>query len=313
MVLGLDIGGTTVKTALLARDGTVVAEGRCATGPERGGAAVLATVLEQAAYAVGEAGAMGVTVRAAGIAACGLVDEERGTVEFAPHIGWQDVPLRRLAADRLGLPVALGHDVRAGGLAEARRGAGRGEDVVFFVPLGTGVGGAVLWHGRPLPGSHWRSAEIGHVVLRPGGDVCTCGQRGCLDTFAGGTAIAQRYLQQCGPAAGGPASGVDTAEVARRAAAGDQVAARVWGEAIEALAQALVAGITLFDPGVLILGGGLSQAGDQLLVPLRRQLERRMAFQVLPRLVRAELGEAAGRIGAGLLAWDLAGGPAAPG
>ncbi|MGI5472401.1 ROK family protein [Streptomyces sp. CA-132043] len=318
-VLGLDVGGTVIKSALVAPDGTATGERRSATRPADGPDAVLAAVLDHAEQAVAEARADGGTVRAVGIASCGLVDEDAGTVVFSSVVKWRDVPLRRLVAERLGLPVALGHDVRSGGIAEARLGAGRGHPVVLFVPVGTGVGGAVLLDGLPFAGSHWRSAELGHLVLRPGGEPCGCGQRGCLDTLAGGAAIARRYAAARGAANGDAGPAVTAAEVARRATAGDAAAARVWDEAADAMAEGLLAAVTLFDPGVLVLGGGVSQAGDQLLVPLRRHLERRVAFQVLPDIVRAELGERAGRIGAGLLAWDLlraarttASGPVAP-
>ncbi|GAA0481452.1 ROK family protein [Streptomyces olivaceiscleroticus] len=304
-VLGLDVGGTVIKSALVAPDGTVTDERRSATCPADGPDAVLAAVLDHAERAVAEARAGGSTVRAVGIASCGLVDEDAGTVVFSSVVKWRDVPLRRLAAERLGLPVALGHDVRSGGVAEARLGAGRGHPVVLFVPVGTGVGGALLLDGLPFPGSHWRSAELGHLVLRPGGEPCGCGQRGCLDTLAGGAALARRYAAARGAANDGAGPAVTAEEVARRAAAGDPAAARVWDEAADALAEGLLAAVTLFDPGVLVLGGGVGQAGDQLLVPLRRHLERRVAFQVLPDIVRAVLGERAGRVGAALRAWDL--------
>ncbi|MFI0258985.1 ROK family protein [Streptomyces sp. NPDC017056] len=301
LVLGLDVGGTVVKSALVAPDGTATSESRCATRPQDGPDAVLRTVLDHAAGALAAARAAGEDVRAVGVASCGLVDEEAGTVVFSASIQWRDLPLRRLVSEHLGLPAALGHDVRSGGLAEARLGAGRGHRVVFFVPVGTGVGGALLLDGKPYPGSHWRSAEIGHVVTQADGEACPCGQRGCLDTIAGGAAVARRYNERCG--ARPPVTGAE--EVARRAAAGDPVAVRVWDEAADAMAQTLLTGITLFDPAVLVLGGGLSQAGEQLRVPLRRGLERRAAFQALPDIVFARLGERAGRIGAGLLAWDL--------
>ncbi|MFH8345115.1 ROK family protein [Streptomyces sp. NPDC018045] len=301
LTLGLDIGGTLVKSALVAPDGTVRHESRCPARPEDGPDAVLRTVLDHAAETLAVARAAGADVRAAGIASCGLVDEDTGTVMFAATFGWRDLPLRRLASERLGLPVALGHDVRSGGVAEARLGAGRGHRVVLFVPVGTGVGGALLLDGKPYPGGHWRSAEVGHVVTRPGGEACPCGQRGCLDTIAGGVAVVRRYNERRGTRP--QVSGAE--EVARRAAAGDPAAARVWAEAADAMAQTLLTAITLFDPAVLVLGGGLSQAGEQLRAPLRRGLEERAAFQALPDLVFAQLGERAGRIGAGLLAWDL--------
>ncbi|MEV5593902.1 ROK family protein [Streptomyces sp. NPDC052496] len=301
VTLGLDIGGTLVKSALIGPDGTVRYESRCPTRPEDGPEAVLRTVLGHAAGTLAAARDAGEDVRAAGIASCGLVDEDAGTVVFSASIQWRDLPLRRLASEHLGLPVVLGHDVRSGGVAEARLGAGRGHRVVLFVPVGTGVGGALLLDGRPFPGSHWRSAEVGHVVTRPDGDPCPCGQRGCLDTLAGGAAVARRYNERRGTLTA--VTGAE--EVAKRAAAGDPAAVQVWDEAADAMAHTLLAAITLFDPAVLVLGGGLSQAGEQLRAPLRRGLEERAAFQALPDLVFAQLGERAGRIGAGLLAWDL--------
>ncbi|MBB0232981.1 ROK family protein, partial [Streptomyces calidiresistens] len=220
-----------------------------------------------------------------------------GVVRYAANLGWRDVPLGRLLAERLaGIPVAVGHDVRAGGLAEGLLGAGRGASRFLFVALGTGIAGAIGIEGRVEAGAHSGAGEIGHIVVRPDGPLCGCGQRGCLETLASASAVGRAWAAACGdPAA-------DAADAARAVAAGDPRALRVWREAVDALADGLLTGITLLDPEVVIIGGGLARAGDLLLDPLRGALRERITFQHPPALVPAELGDAAGCLGAGLLA-----------
>jgi glucokinase len=304
-VVGLDIGGTFIKSALVGPDGVPFGVERWATGRERGPEAVVATVLERTAERVAAASERGENVRAVGVASCGLVNEMAGVGVFSAALGWRDMPLRQLVKDRLGLPVALGHDVRAGGLAEARLGAGRGHDVFLFVPLGTGVGATLVINGRPFVGGHWRAVELGHVVARPGGDACSCGQRGCLDTLAGGPAIVRRYQMLASVPARSDTETLDAAEVARRAAGEDPAAVQIWAEAIDALADTLTTAVTLFDPSAVVVGGGLGRSGELLLGPLREGVARRLRFQAMPEIIEAQLGDEAGCVGAGLLAWDL--------
>jgi glucokinase len=263
------------------------------------------TVLEYAAERVAAASGRGENVSAVGVASGGLVDEMAGIVHFSNGLGWHDLPLRELLKDRLGLPVALGHDVRAGGLAEARLGAGREHNVFLFVPVGTGVGGALVISGRPFVGEHWRSVELGHVVARPGGDACSCGQRGCLDTLVGGHAVVRRYRMLANAAARTGTETLEAVEVARRAVEGDLAAVQVWAEAVDALADALTTAVTLFDPSAVVVGGGLGRSRELLVTPLREGLARRLSFQVMPAIIEAQLGDEAGCVGAGLLAWDL--------
>ncbi|MBA9046572.1 MULTISPECIES: ROK family protein [Streptomyces] len=298
-VIALDVGGTGMKAALVGDDGALLHRARRATGRERGPDAVVAGILDFAAelYAYG-------TERygppaAAGIAVPGIVDEEHGTAVYAANLGWKDVPLRDLLAERLGVPVALGHDVRTGGLAEGRIGAGRGADRFLFVPLGTGIAGAIGIDGRVESGAHGFAGEIGHVVVRPGGTLCPCGQRGCLERYASAAAVSEAW------AAAGGNPDADAADCARAVAAGDPGARRVWQEAVDALADGLVTALTLLDPRTLIIGGGLAEAGEVLFQPLRDAVRRRVTFQKLPSIVPAALGDTAGCLGAGLLARDL--------
>ncbi|WEP00298.1 ROK family protein [Streptomyces sp. FXJ1.172] len=299
-VIALDVGGTGMKAALVGGDGELLHRARRATGRERGPGAVVDTILgfaaELRAYGAEHYGAPAL---AAGIAVPGIVDEERGIAAYAANLGWRDVPLRALLAERLGIPVALGHDVRTGGLAEGRIGAGKGADRFLFVPLGTGIAGAIGIDGRVEAGAHGFAGEIGHIVVRPRGTPCPCGQHGCLERYASAAAVSEAWAAACGDA------DADAADCAEAVASGDPKAARVWQEAVDALADGLVTALTLLDPRTLIIGGGLAEAGEVLFSPLRDAVRRRVTFQKLPAIVPAALGDTAGCLGAGLLARDL--------
>ncbi|MEU0738180.1 ROK family protein [Streptomyces sp. NPDC006134] len=307
-VIALDVGGTGMKAALVGAGGELLHQARRATGRERGPEAVVTGILDFAAElrALG-ADRFGEPAVAAGLAVPGIVDERHGTAVYAANLGWRDLPLRALLAERLdGLPVALGHDVRTGGLAEGRVGAGRGADRFLFVPLGTGIAGAIGIDGRVEAGAHGFAGEIGHIVVRPQGEPCPCGQRGCLERYASAGAVGQAWAAACGDA------DADAADCAKAVESGDVRARRVWRDAVEALADGLVTALTLLDPRTLIIGGGLAEAGETLFTPLRDAVRRRVTFQKLPEIVPAALGDTAGCLGAGLMAWDLLHSPTTP-
>jgi glucokinase len=287
-VIALDVGGTGMKAALVGADGTLLHEARRPTDRDRGPEAVIAAVLgfaeELRAYGLQ---AYGEPAAAAGVAVPGVVREVDGVAVYSANIGWRDVPLRALLTERLeGAPVALGHDVRTGGLAEGRLGAGKDADRFLFVALGTGIAGAIGIGGRV------EATELGHIVVRRKGPECGCGQRGCVEVLASAAAV-------------GRAWGGDAADCAKAVESGDPRAVAVWEDMLAALADGLLTGLTLLDPDVLIIGGGLAEAGDTLFTPLREAVASRVTFQRLPVIVPATLGDAAGCLGAGLLAWDL--------
>ncbi|SCF68710.1 ROK family protein [Streptomyces sp. Ncost-T10-10d] len=300
-VIALDVGGTGMKAALVGADGSLLHEARRATGRERGPDAVVESILAFAAdlRAYGEEH-LGESAVAAGVAVPGIVDAENGIAVYASNLGWRDVPMRELLGERLGgVPVALGHDVRTGGLAEGRIGAGKGADRFLFVPLGTGIAGAIGIAGTIESGAHGYAGEIGHIVVRPDGPDCGCGQRGCLETLASASAVTRAWAA----ASGDPTA--DAADCAKAVESGDPAAVEVWRNAVDALAAGLVTALTLLDPSALIIGGGLAEAGETLFTPLRAAVEERVTFQKLPHIVPAALGDTAGCLGAGLLAWDL--------
>lgn len=291
-VAAIDVGGTTIKGAVFDRRGRVRNEVRCPTRAERGAQAVIESILELA----GELASAEPPPAAVGIAIPGLVRESDGTVLEATNLGLKHVPMCELASDRLATPVAVLHDVRAAALAEGIFGAARGRSDYLLLTLGTGVGAAVVIGGRPYTGVHGLGGELGHVAVDPRGPRCLCGGTGCLEAIASAGAVERRYGR-----------GVDAEEVAVRAASGDRDAMRIWSEALDGLALAIVNYATLLDPDLVVIGGGLAGAGPGLFDPLRERIEGSTRFGEPVSVVPAALGEEAGRFGAAIAAWRSAG------
>jgi glucokinase len=295
VAVAMDIGGTGIKCALVDPAGEIRQAARYYTRAERGPDAVVQTILTAASEQVIRAQDAGTDPVAVGLAAPGVIDEANGVAVFSANLGLRDVPLRDLVTKHTGLPAALGHDVRAAALAEARLGAGRSTRRMLFVAIGTGIAAGYAVDGRVDPGGHGASGEIGHIVIRTGPDArpCGCGARGCLETYASAAAVARTY---------GAAGASDVVALVN---SGDARARAVWREAVDALADGLLTGIALWDPRLIVLGGGLAGAGDTLLDPLREALAQRRTFHQLPLVDVAELGDEAGCHGAALLALDL--------
>ena len=302
LVAAIDVGGTSMKGALVGPDQRLVYEARRLTPRDAGPGAVVTAIssfLEELLAAARVSLPANRPV-GAGVVVPGIVDERAGMARFSANLGWRDLPLAQLLEDSAGLPVVLGHDVRAGALAEHRLGAGRGVNGMLFLPLGYGIAAAIVADGRlVLAGGH--AGEIGHVVVEPGGDRCGCGGRGCLETVASGSAIARRYTQRSGL---GQAADVGARDVAASARAGDTIAIAVWTEAVDALAVAIAMSVALLAPELVVVGGGLSLAGEQLLGPLRVAVPRHLSFVRLPSIVSATLGDWAGCLGAAILAQE---------
>lgn len=296
-VIALDVGGTSMKAALVDEVRQVIGAARIPTGREQGPDAVIERIVATVADQVSAARDTGYTPRGAGVVVPGIVDDEHGIAVYSANIGWRDAPLRELVQDRVDVPVAFSHDVRAGGLAEGELGAARGVRDYLFLPIGTGIAGAVVLDGQPYSG-HGYGGEIGHMIVDPSGPVCGCGARGCLESIASAAAIAAEYSRRTGRLA--------DSLVSELAAGGDADAIAVWDRAIEALARALQAYTTLLAPELVVVGGGLGEAGDLLLRPLAAALDARLTFQRRPRLAPAQLGDQASALGAALLAWRAA-------
>ena len=294
------MGGTRTKSALVDEHGVEVVARTAPTpgGLDRPGAlasAVEAALAELVHLAAREADPPEVV--AVGVVVPGLVDDEAGVARYSANLGWRDEQVVWPLEDALHLPVALGHDVRAGLLAESRWGAARAARHALFLPLGTGIAGALMLDGHVISADGW-SGELGHVVVEPDGPVCGCGARGCLEAVASAAAIETAYAARSGERVGADV-------VAARVVAGEPAAQEVWARAVAALGRALVAAVTMTGVDLVLVGGGLVRSGELLLAPLRDAVESGLTFQRRPRIISAALGDRAGCLGSACLAWDL--------
>lgn len=286
-VVGVDVGGTSIKAARYDCSGEPEASVDVPTSVT--GRRVVGLIVDLVRHLRTP------QTLALGVAVPGTVDVAHGAVGYAANLQWRDLQLRELLAGPLQLPVAIDHDVRAAAVAESRHVMG---DFVF-VSLGTGVSCADVQSGSVWPGGSGRAGEIGHVPVYPCGEPCSCGQRGCLEAYASAAAISRRYL-----AAGGTRQR-SSREIARRLG-NDRTADRVWAQAATALALALTSDILVFDPATIVLGGGLGEAGDLLIAPVRAEVAARLDWRSPPKIVRSALGPVAARNGAAILAQRLA-------
>lgn len=289
VVAAVDVGGTLIKGTVLGPEGSTRLTKRWPTPRHESPAAVVEAALDAAEELLATAP----ETEAIGMVVPGLVDEDAGVAIYSENIGWHDIPFRSLLEKRTGLPVGFGHDVRAGGLAELTWGAARGAHDLLFMPIGTGISGAMYVQGSLVLNMY--AGEIGHISI--GSDEpCACGAVGCLEAVASGAAVAKRYNRASGERVDG------SKEVLGRAHDGDQTARGIWQEALSALALALTTYISLLAPERIVIGGGVSHAGELLLGPLRERVHERLVWQQEPEIVAAALADDAGSLGAGLLA-----------
>jgi glucokinase len=303
-VLGIDYGGTSTKLLLAAagvQEAVPVAQARIPT--PRGSAA-----LDELAAHV-EAFAAGRTVRGAAVTVAGIVDD-CGVVVTSSNLPWlAGVAVGEVLGARLGFAVVPVHDGRAAARAEAVLGAGRGHEDTYVVALGTGVGSAHVVRGVVELGAHNAAGEIGHISQDEHGLPCSCGQRGCLETFIGGAHLARRWREVV--AAEGYASpeeleALTAQDLVAAVRAGHPAAGAIIAEATTALARGLLGMLATVDPGRVVVGGGLGQAPDVILEPTIAQLRARATFHQIPPIVPATLGTWAGAWGAALTADELA-------
>jgi glucokinase len=293
-VLGLDIGGTKIAAGVVDAEGkvhgfvTAPSDSESARGVER--------LFELGRRAIAESG---LEVEAVGIGCGGPLDSERGVLIAPLHLpGWKDVAVAELAAAAFDRPAFLDNDGTAGAAGEHRFGAGRGTQAMVYLTISTGVGGGVVIDGAVQRGRSGNGGELGHVTVDWHGRRCRgCGRRGCLEAYCSGTSIAERAVEA------GMEDGVTAADVAQGARAGDEIAFRVWAETCEALACGLTSIANLFEPEVIVLGGGVVRTGEQLLAPVRTSVAEQMIGPPVS-IVAAASGDAAGVVGAAAIAYE---------
>lgn len=311
LVIGVDIGGTKVAAGVVNPAGRVLARGRAQT-PNRSKSP---GVVEDTIAGVVDELRREYPVTAVGVGAAGFVDRSRSSVLFAPHLSWRGEPLRTALTARLGLPVAVENDANASAWAEMRLGAGRGSSDAVVVNLGTGIGGAVVLDGALYRGRHGIAGEFGHMAVVQDGHRCECGNRGCWEQYASGNAVTREARELAAAdspvargllqAVGGDPSRITGPLVAELAAEGDRACVEVLEDVGRWLGKGLADLAAAFDPEVFVIGGGVSECGDLLLGPARTAYRRHLTgrgYRPEARIVRAQLGNEAGLVGAALLA-----------
>ena len=314
-VIGVDIGGTTIKAATATSQGELLSEVRSPT--QRGsGQAILEGILETIGQTIEEAGLMSADIAAGGIGAPGSVDRKRGLWGGSTtiHLGMQ-VSLTDMVRERFGIPAYIDNDGNVAALGEMRFGAGGGVRDMIYIALGSGVGGAIIIDSQIHYGRGPIAGEIGHMIVQKDGPLCGCGAHGCLEAFASATAMigeAQAALQAGEPTllrelVESDPTNLNGEIIARAARRGDRVALRIWREAGRALGVAIYSLAMLLGPEVFIIGGALAQAGELIFEPMYEKLEQESGGRFNPRQVRmAALGARAGLMGGVALALRMA-------
>ena len=295
-VAGIDIGGTKIALAVADLEGRVVEKTRfpARTG-ERGPHAIVEEALAGIERMLGRAGDC---LTAVGIGCGGPLDRKAGLILSPPNLpGWDEFPVVRIVEERLGVPVLLDNDANAAALGEHRHGAGRGYRHLVYITQSTGIGGGVIVRGELVHGVYDGAGEVGHMTVMPEGPECGCGGRGCLEALCSGTAIARRARERL---AAGEASSLSSLRphevtggaVAEAARAGDPVASEVWDEMVHYLAVGVGNLFNVLAPEAVVIGGGVSEAGEQLFGPLRERVRARV--RMLPpekiNILQASLG-----------------------
>jgi glucokinase len=306
--VGVDIGGTKVLAGVVDEQGTVVDRVLLST-PDR---SKTPDVVEDTIVEAVNRLSQDHEVAAVGVGAAGFVDRDGAVVTFAPHLSWRNEPLRDALEDRLHVPVLLDNDANTTAWAEMRFGAVRGYRNLLCVTLGTGIGGAVVVDGRVFRGAHGMAGEFGHMQVVPGGHPCECGGTGCWEQYSSGNALVRfargrigQQPTQLEELCGGDPSKLTGPMVTEAATAGDDAALQAFASVADWLGVGLANLVAAYDPEIVVVGGGLSAAGDLLLEPARRAMRSSLVgaeHRTAPPVVRAALGPEAGAIGAADLA-----------
>lgn len=310
LTIGVDIGGTKVLGGVVDPDGTVIATSRRDT-PAGDVAATRDVIIDVVKDLSTEH-----SVDAVGIGAAGWIDATRSTVLFAPNLAWRDEPLREYVAKAVNLPVVVENDANVAAWAEFRYGAAAdAEDSMVMFTVGTGIGGGIVLGGGLVRGAHGIAAEIGHMLAVPDGHVCGCGRHGCIEQYASGNALVRfaRAGAQAEPEraalllakADGKVENITGPIVTSAAQAGDEIAIDAFGQIGYWLGQGLADLVQILDPQVLVVGGGVIDAGDLLMTPARQSYLDSLAQRgrlPVAELRAAKMGNTAGLIGAADLA-----------
>jgi len=313
VAVGIDLGGTNIKIGLVDQDGRILARHPAPIPTADSADAALDQMTAHVAALLDRNNIAHRDVVGAGLGSPGPLSQSKGVLYRLANLpGWDDAPIRDRLSELLTLPVTLENDGNAAAFGEYWAGAGKAGGDLVMLTLGTGIGGGVVINGDIFRGQQENAAEIGHMIVVPGGLECSCAQRGCLERYASASAVARRVEQAIHEGASSSLTdqvkrgeSIDSRMVAAAAKEGDALCSRIWYEACEYLAIACVNIQHIYNPARVLLGGGMAEAGDQLLDPVRRayRSQRWNLHDDSPQIALAQLGYDAGLIGAAGCAW----------
>ncbi len=315
-VLAIDLGGTKIAAAIVSGDGKITAREYWPTLAQEGPQAVIGRIISAIEHLLHQSGMELPQLHGISLAAAGALDIHRGIVTLSPNLpGWHDVPLRDIIREKFRTPTFLVHDATAAALGEYHFGAGRGTKNLIYVTVSTGIGGGIIINGKLYQGATGSAGEVGHMTIDVDGPKCNCGNYGCLEMFASGTAVAREAVRRIRLGEQSSLSGLAkgklediTAEMVDQAARnGDSLAADILLQAARYLGIGMASLVNILNPEMIILGGGMSRMGDRLLGPVRQVINER-AYPVSAqavRLVTAQLGGDAEVVGAAVFAWEI--------
>jgi len=314
-VLAVDLGGTKIITAIISNSGQVVSEDRCQTLADEGVSPVIERLFAAIDSLLNRNNMEPSQLGGISLAAAGAIDSDRGVITLSPNLpGWRDVPLGDMVRERYRVDAFLVNDASAAALGEHRFGAGRGVSNLILLTLGTGIGGGIIINGEMYLGACGSAAEIGHMVIDVNGPECGCGNRGCLETLASGTAVARDAVRRINQGeksslvamVGGKIEDITAEKVGTAARKGDSLALDVLSRAGTYLGVGLANLVNIFNPEMIVLGGGMAELGGLFIDPARRLVVER-AFPISAgavRIVTAQLGNEAGVYGAAIFALE---------
>ena len=316
--IGIDLGGTKIAAGVTDKDGKILAEAATPTLAQRPYQEVVRDMADCALKALQQSGHSLAEVGTIGVGIPGVAENKNGVVIFCTNLGWHDVPLREELQKHIDKPVYIDNDATVAALAESRAGVSKDAHSSIFLTLGTGVGGGIVFDGKPWTGAHGVGTELGHITMEIDGIPCTCGKRGCLERYCSATALIRMGREAAAEhpdsliltMAGGEPDNINGKIVVDAARQGDPAALSVFDRYTTYLALAVNNVVTFLDPEVIVLGGGVSQAGAFLADAVREKVPGLLLFKALSfgRLELAVLGNEAGIIGAAMLGRLMRGG-----
>ncbi len=309
---GIDLGGTGIKCGIVDKNGKIVATKKCATRKNVSAEEIISDMATMVSELKDETG---LNLEAVGVGCPGIIDTVNGNIIYNNNLAWKNVPIVSVLTGILHLPIFVTNDANAAALGEYFYGSGKRYNSIVMLTLGTGVGSGVVFNGKAFEGNCGAGVELGHEVIRMGGEKCTCGRKGCFETYASATALIRQTQEAMKKEScsllwrltDGNLNNVNGKTVFDAYREGDKTARRVVKKYIQYLATGVMNIINAFHPEAVILGGGLCADGDIFLQPLRAEVERGVfgGSDFAPvEIVTASLGNKAGICGAAALTFD---------